>query len=171
MATLKVTKGINTTVLEYDGTSDEVKEMMISILDLQPKSIVPIKVEQIKSIESSPIIPVDRAKVQLPTKDEVITYLSTKPDFEHNYADLQQKFLGKRLSSRGTDKKLYLAFDGIVRRAKDQIAKEHNSEWKVTGHIDLGFKTHISIFKLVKSEGAQPSIQTPQNLEEQTHPN
>lgn len=153
--TLKVTKGNIT--LEYIGSTDAIKEIMLDIIELQPKVRVPIKVESTEQSRPLSLTPIEGVKKQLPTKEDVINHLATKPDFEHNNAELQEKFLGRRISSRGDDQKLYLAFDGIVRRAKEQIAKEQNAEWKVTGHIDLGFKTRIAVFKLVKSDA--PLIQ------------
>lgn len=170
MATLKVTKGTgnNIVVLEYEDTSKEIQESMLRIIEFQPRIRESIKVEQIKESKPISLTPIADFKEQLPTKEDVRDYITSKPDFEHNYADLQEKFLGRRIISRGADQKLYLAFDGIVRRAKEQIAKEHKGEWKIIGHIDLGLKTRISVFKFVKSEEVKPAIQGVQVLEAKT---
>ncbi len=162
--TLKVTK--ENITLEYSGSTDDIKEIMLSIIKLQPTIRVPIKMESSKPIS---LIPIEGVKKQLPTKEEVLTYLATKPDFEHNNADLQEHFLGRRLNSR-VDQKLYLNLFEIVKRAKKQIVKEHGGEWKVTGHIDFGIHSRISVFKLVKSDEPlipdKPQIFKPIHLSE-----
>lgn len=153
MATLKVTKGTgnDTVVLEYEDELEKVQETMLNVIELRQRIRVPFRVQSSQSSKPVPLTPISEVKEKLPTKEEVVNYLSTKPDFEHNNADLQQKFLGRRINSK-RDQKLYLTFYEIVKRAKKQIVKEYGGEWKVTGHIDFGVYTRISIFKLVKSD-------------------
>jgi hypothetical protein len=68
----------------------------------------------------------------IPTVEEIVDYLETKNDYRHDNAELQLHFLGRVLNSR-EERQLYYKMRNIVKKAKDQIAKENEGMWVDAG--------------------------------------
>ena len=149
MNTLKITKG--NAILEYTGSAEDLKDMVRDFLLSDVKNPITTQPPNVVDIIEPPQTHLESEKPKFPSKEELIDYITSKPEFEHTGAELQKKFLGRRLDSR-KDQKLYLSFYGIIDRAKNRIAKQHGGEWKMTGNIALGTRTRIPIFKFVKFE-------------------
>jgi hypothetical protein len=93
-------------------------------------------------------------EIPLPTDEEVIEYITKKELFEHEIIEMQEKFLGKRFSVRGNTK-LYNAFDGLLRRARKQIANIHKITWDTRGKRSYGRRTHVTVYKVKKGTDEQ----------------
>lgn len=104
--------------------------------------------------KSSLIPPVEEKELIefiLPKEEEVISYITSKPDFEFHTVELQEKFLGKRVMVR-ENTKLYNAFDRIIRSVKKRIADKYSGAWDNRTTKSLGGKTHVTVYRFKKRE-------------------
>ena len=84
--------------------------------------------------------------IKSPSVDSIVNYITSKPNFEHDNADLQKHFLNRILESRGKDKNLYFAFAAKINKAKNKIENENNGHWESNETKKLGEKRHVKIF-------------------------
>jgi len=163
MVTLKVTKG--NIVLELTGSRLEIKDIITDILDMPTNNRRQFSPPVIKGtvikpsvIESSPMI-IGNNEERLPTEQELVDYIVSKPDFEHNSAEIQQRFLKRYIKSKD-EMQLYHRFIQVLRNAREDIAIENNGKWIEAGSITLQGKSHVMNYKFVKQEEVEPSTQT-----------
>lgn len=77
---------------------------------------------------------------ELPSVDDVVEYMQTKPNFKHDTIELHTYFLGRIIKSRGDEQSLYHSFATIIRNARDRIEQDYQGTWtyptkrKVEGH-------------------------------------
>ena len=94
-------------------------------------------------------------KLDLPDLKSVVNFITSKPNFEHDNAEIQEHFLGRILESRGEDKRLYFVFANLIRKAKDAIESEFEGEWESTETRELGKKRHVKVFTFKKEDTNQ----------------
>ena len=97
-------------------------------------------------------------KTELPNVDVVINFIKSKPNFEHDNAEIQEHFLGRILESRGEDKKLYFSFANLIRKAKDVIEEEFKGKWDSRKTRKLANRVHVKVFEFIKDENNQSSF-------------
>ncbi len=124
----------------------EKEQSDVKVEKTESKSVIPETNSSNVSLRESPE---SGTYFDLPTDQQVIDFITSKPDFEYHTVELQEKFLGKRLRYR-ENPILYGAFDRIIHRATTQIAKMNNSKWEHFKTIPLGGKTHVSVYRLAK---------------------
>lgn len=165
MANLRITKG--NIVLEYGGSSDEVKELLFDILERKTVNRVVIgKTPESKSDVQEPpqLTPMEEVRERLPSKQDVINYIVSKPNFEHNSAEIQERFLNRHIKSK-EEVRFYYNFAQILRDARADIVREYNGKWIDIGSTTLKGRSHVKNYKFVKSDA--PLMQenlSPQNL-------
>ena len=94
-------------------------------------------------------------KIKPPSVDSIVDYITSKPNFEHDNAILQQHFLNRILESRGEDKNLYFAFAAKVNKAKAKIQNQNDGKWESNETRELGKKRHVKVFIFKKEETNQ----------------
>ena len=134
----------------YEGTVDEIKQIMSEIDYLKKNQTNNNK------ITNTPIL-LENIKEQLPSKQQIIDYILSKPKYENDSADIQQNFLGRHIKSK-SEERLYHNFAQLIRNAREDIVKNHNGEWVDVGTIPLGGRSHVKKYKF-KPKGY--STQTP----------
>lgn len=164
---MKLKSKINGTDYEMDGNPEELgifvkiirqvpqieklTELRSNIKFEEKKELIEEKEPQTKT----PTLIVIPKEETLPTMEEIIRYITTKQDYEHNTVELQEKLYGKRIKARD-EPKLYNVFDGIIRRARKQIAETYNGTWDGSETRPLGGKTHVTVYRFKKSTDEQP---------------
>lgn len=148
--------------LELDGTSEELASF-VKTLRLKPiteaKGTLPEEIktptEEEKRVESILKNSIEEGiKVEvtpLPTVDDVVDYITSKPAFEHNTKELQEKFLGKGIRYRD-DPYLYGRFDTLIRNAKKIIMGKYIGTFVTNRIIPLQGKTHVKVYGFKKRE-------------------
>lgn len=136
---LTETKSISTEEIKISADEEKEKKRIESILE---KGIE----EGIKIAEIAELTP-------LPAVNDVISYIVSKPHFEHHTKELQEKFLGKGIKYRDNHS-LYGRFDMLIRNAKKKIEKQHNGVWEVYKIIPLQGKTHVKVYRF------KPKVET-----------
>ena len=81
-----------------------------------------------------------------PSVNSIVDYITSKENFEHDNADLQEHFLNRILESRGEDKNLYFAFAAKVNKAKTRIELDHNGIFVSNETRELAKKRHVKVF-------------------------
>lgn len=117
------------------------------IIRIQNKKLTQLETSIIELNETSNKKP----KIELPNIREIIDYITSKSNFEHDNAELQEHFLGTMLNSRD-DHKTYFAFDSRIRNAKEKIAKTHKGNWESHETRELGTKKRVKVFTFEKLE-------------------
>lgn len=135
----------------FNKNSEELIETRFNGVDewtvkIQSKQQTKIESRVGEKIEKPNII----SKVDLPDVEEIIDYITTKQDFEHDNAELHEHFLGKKINSR-SDRKTYFSFAVRISKAKEQIAQKYNGSWESLKKRDLGKRKRVKVFTFVKS--------------------
>ena len=85
------------------------------------------------------------SKDDLPTVDDIIKFIETKPNFENDNAEIHEEFLGRVIRSRD-EPKLYHAFATIIRKAKDNIKTRYKGEWESNKKRSLKDSKPVKVF-------------------------
>ncbi len=159
MAKLRTKAGIIT--LEYDSKAETI-ETEYNGIDEWVFKIIKTKSEMkptLSSFASAKLDKIETNTIALEYKEledikpqDIIEYLKTKQDFEHDTIELQEHFLKRRVISRD-ERKLYFAFDKLIRKAKDLIAEEYHGTWEASAtRKSYGGRHYANIYKLRKAE-------------------
>lgn len=139
-----VTHNIGSLVISYNAdveslsvASDNVGHWIIDIVSKKNKK---------ETIANSNDFIQPLVKTKSPSVDSIIYYITSKPKFEHDNADLQEHFLNRILESRGEDKNLYFAFAAKVNKAKNKIELDHNGTFVSNETRELAKKRHVKVF-------------------------
>ena len=97
-------------------------------------------------------------KLDLPDLNNVVDFITSKTNFEHDNAEIQEHFLGRILESRGEDKRLYFAFANLIRKAKDVIEEEFKGKWESRKTRKLANRVHVKVFVFTKDENNQSNF-------------
>lgn len=136
--------------IKYNENHEELIETRFNgvdewIIRIQNKNLIQPETSIIELNETSN----KPKKVDLPNKSEIIDYITSKSNFEHDNAELQEHFIGRILNSRD-DQKTYFAFDSRIRNAKDKIAETYDGNWESHETRELGTKKRVKVFTFVK---------------------
>ena len=134
----------------YNEKHEELIETRFNGVD---EWIIKIQNKNLKQPETSIIelndISNKTPRVDLPNIHEIIEYITSKPNFKHDNAELQEHLIGKVLNSRD-DYKTYFAFDARIRSAKEKITKTHVGNWESNETRVLGKRKRVKVFTFVK---------------------
>ena len=112
---------------------------------------------KIKNKESVNIQKVSESKYEtfskddLPTVDDIIKFIESKPNFEHDNAEIHEEFLGRVIRSRD-ETKLYHALATTIRKAKDNIEKKYNGKWESNKKRSLQNSKPVKVFTFNKEQ-------------------
>jgi hypothetical protein len=88
--------------------------------------------------------------VELPSVERMVEFLSSKPNYRHDSAGVQEHFLGRIIRSRGPDQQLYHSLATVVRNARDSISEKHEGEWLSPGKRRIEGLKPVKIFEFIK---------------------
>ncbi|WP_309492655.1 hypothetical protein [Candidatus Hecatella orcuttiae] len=69
-------------------------------------------------------------KEKIPQQKNLILYITSKPNFEHNIFEIQERFFGQRFDSRGSQAKKYNALYRRLVRAREKIEEEYGGRFE-----------------------------------------
>lgn len=74
---------------------------------------------------------VEIASQRLPPDEAVMEYITSKTDFKHNLFDVQERFFGRRFSSRGKEtKSMYHKTHRQLRKVHKKIEKKYGGKFE-----------------------------------------
>ena len=148
-----ITHNIGKFAIEYDAEVESLSIVSNNAGQWTINIISPNHQKKTLVKDNNFVQPVTRTKS--PSVDSIVDYITSKPNFEHDNADLQQHFLNRILEARGKDENLYFSFAAKVAKAKDKIKLEHNGIFVSTETRKLAKKRHVKIFTFKKSDNNQ----------------
>jgi len=81
-------------------------------------------------LENQAVSPLELTELPLPPDEAVISYITSKPQFEHHLLEIQRKFFGRVFSSRGKDQRMYHRTARHLRLIRDAIEMRYNGKFK-----------------------------------------
>lgn len=151
-----ITHNIGKIVIEYDAkveslsvVSNNAGQWTINIISENQQNENLVNDNDLKQL---PI------RTKSPSVDSIVDYITSKPNFEHDNADLQEHFLNRILESRGEDKNLYFSFAAKVNKAKQKIENKNDGRWESNETRELGKKRHVKVFIFKKEETNQSRL-------------
>jgi len=148
-----ITHNIGKFIIDYDieveslsVVSDNAGQWIVNIISKNQQNKTLVEENDLKH-------PLTRTKS--PSVDSIVNYITSKPNFEHDNADLQEHFFNRILKSRGEDENLYFSFAAKVRKAKNNIENENDGRWESNVTRKVANRTHVKIFTFKKDENNQ----------------
>lgn len=143
MPTLKFTiKGVE---FEYIGEEDEIVSFINRFLG---ESMMPHVQAKPVSPATSPsaIVSTETRKmidIPAPKDEDVIAYITSKPDFSHDLFEVQKHFFGRTFKSRGTSKRMYHRTARQLRLIRRTIEEQHKGRFIETKGSERGLKRFV----------------------------
>ena len=131
MASLKFTiKGVE---FQFEGTEQEVLRFINQFFgaSMSLPEHAPIAFEKTNAEETTRKVDKPKAiELPLPSDNELINYITSKPQFSHDILEIQDHFFGRRFSSRGADQRMYHRIARKLRSVRALIEKQWDGNFK-----------------------------------------
>lgn len=158
MAKVRTKAGLIT--LEYDSKEESIEteyngidKWTFKIVQLQPviqSTLAPLD-SFIDSESKKETTITENKELKDITSEGIVEYIKTKPHLEHDTIELQERFLQRRVIAR-QEKRLYAAFDWLVREARNIIAKECKGTWETSAtRKSYGGRNYANVYRFKRT--------------------
>jgi hypothetical protein len=142
MPTLKFTiKGVE---FQYEAEEEQILRFINRFragdvtMPIQTKPILRSQVEASQEETTQKVVDLD-----LPTDDEVIKYITSKPKFSHDLFEVQRAFFNQTFKSRGVERRMYHRTARQLRLVRQFIEEKFNGKFMEEKSDTPGMKRFV----------------------------